>query len=161
MNRDEIYMRKALELAHLAAEQDEVPVGALVVKRSTGEIVGRGFNRREYGKSPLTHAEIIAIDEASRKLGGWRLIDCELFVTLEPCPMCAGAIINSRVERVVFGAADIKAGSCGSVVNLFELPYNHKPELTGGVLAEECAGVLSEFFKNLRAVKARKKAGIG
>lgn len=161
MNRDEIYMRKALELAQLAAGQDEVPVGAIVVKKSTGEIVGRGFNRREYGKSPLTHAEIIAIDEASRKLGGWRLIDCELFVTLEPCPMCAGAIINSRVERVVFGAADIKAGSCGSVVNLFELPYNHKPELTGGVLAEECADVLSEFFKNLRANKARKKAGIG
>lgn len=161
MNRDEIYMRKALELAQLAAEQDEVPVGAVVVKKSTGEIVGRGFNRREYGKSPLTHAEIIAIDEASRKLGGWRLVDCELFVTLEPCPMCAGAIINSRVERVVFGAADIKAGSCGSVVNLFELPYNHKPELTGGVLAEECAGVLSDFFKNLRANKARKKAGIG
>lgn len=161
MNRDEIYMRKALELAQLAAEQDEVPVGAVVVKKSTGEIVGRGFNRREYGKSPLTHAEIIAIDEASRKLGGWRLVDCELFVTLEPCPMCAGAIINSRVERVVFGAADIKAGSCGSVVNLFELPYNHKPELIGGVLAEECAGVLSDFFKNLRANKARKKAGIG
>jgi len=161
MNRDEIYMRKALELAQLAAEQDEVPVGAVVVKKSTGEIVGRGFNRREYGKSPLTHAEIIAIDEASRKLGGWRLVDCELFVTLEPCPMCAGAIINSRVERVVFGAADIKAGSCGSVVNLFELPYNHMPELIGGVLAEECAGVLSDFFKNLRANKARKKAGIG
>ncbi len=158
MNRDEIYMRKALELAKLAAEQDEVPVGAIVVKKSTGEIVGRGFNRREYGKSPLTHAEMIAIDEASRRLGGWRLIDCELFVTLEPCPMCAGAIINSRIERVIFGTADSKAGSCGSVVNLFELPYNHKPELAGGVLAEECAGVLSDFFKNLRA---RKKAGVG
>lgn len=158
MNRDEIYMKKALELAYLAAEQGEVPVGAVVVKKSTGEIVGRGFNRREYGKSPLTHAEIIAIDEASRKLGGWRLIDCELYVTLEPCPMCAGAIINSRIERVVFGAADLKAGSCGSIINLFELPYNHKPELVGGVLAEKCADVLSEFFKNLRA---RKKAGIG
>lgn len=158
MNRDEIYMKKALELANLAAEQGEVPVGAVVVKKSTGEIVGRGFNRREYGKSPLTHAEIIAIDEASRKLGGWRLIDCEMYVTLEPCPMCAGAIINSRIERVVFGTADLKAGSCGSIINLFELPYNHKPELVGGVLAEECADVLSEFFKNLRA---RKKAGIG
>ncbi len=148
--RDEIYMKKALELARIAAEQGEVPVGAIVVKKTTGEIVGRGFNRREYGKSPLTHAEIVAIDEASRRLGGWRLIDCELYVTLEPCPMCAGAMINSRIERVVFGAYDKKAGSCGSVTNLFELPYNHKPELVGGVLESECAGVLSEFFKNLR-----------
>lgn len=148
--RDEIYMKKALELARIAAEQGEVPVGAIIVKNSTGEIVGRGFNRREYGKSPLTHAEIVAIDEASRRLGGWRLIDCELYVTLEPCPMCAGAMINSRIERVVFGAYDKKAGSCGSVTNLFELPYNHKPELVGGVLESECAGVLSEFFKNLR-----------
>lgn len=157
MNRDEIYMKKALELAKLAAEQGEVPVGAVVVNKSTGEIVGRGFNRREYGKSPLTHAEIIAIDEASRKLGGWRLINCELFVTLEPCPMCAGAIINSRIERVIFGASDVKAGSCGSLINLFELPYNHKPELVKGVLAEKCAAILLEFFKKLRA----KKAGLG
>ena len=156
--RDEIYMKKALELAEIAASQGEVPVGAIVVKKSTGEIVGRGFNRREYGKSPLTHAEIIAIDEASRKLGGWRLIDCELYVTLEPCPMCAGAIINSRIERVVYGAADKKAGSCGSVVNLFELPYNHKPELISGVLAGECSKILSDFFSDLRL---RKKAGIG
>ena len=153
MDRDEIYMRKALELAELAAGQGEVPVGAIVVKRSTGEIVGRGFNRREYGRSPLTHAEIVAIDQASRKLGGWRLIDCELFVTLEPCPMCAGAMINSRIERVVFGASDPKAGSCGSVVNLFELPYNHKPQLVGGVLKEECADILSRFFRQLRENK--------
>ena len=155
MQRDRIYMKKALELARIAAEQGEVPVGAVVVKKSSGEIIGRGFNRREYGRSPLTHAEIIAIDEASRRLGGWRLIDCELFVTLEPCPMCAGAMINSRIERVVFGAFDPKAGSCGSVVNLFELPYNHKPELKGGVLEAECAGILSEFFRELRQ---RKKA---
>ena len=147
---DCVYMKKALELAEIAAQQGEVPVGAVVVKDSTGEIIGRGFNRREYGRSPLTHAEIIAIDEASRRLGGWRLIDCELFVTLEPCPMCAGAMINSRIERVVFGAFDPKAGSCGSVVNLFELPYNHKPELVGGVLESECAEILSEFFKQLR-----------
>lgn len=153
MDRDEIYMLKALELAEIAAEQLEVPVGAIVVKKSTGEIVGRGFNRREYGRSPLTHAEIIAIDQASKKLGGWRLIDCELYVTLEPCPMCAGAIINSRVERVVFGAYDKKAGSCGSIVNLFELPYNHKPELVGGVLETECSAVLSEFFSKLRKIK--------
>ncbi len=153
MQRDEVYMKKALELAKIAAKQGEVPVGAIVVKKSTGEIIGRGFNRREYGRSPLTHAEIIAIDEASKRLGGWRLIDCELFVTLEPCPMCAGAVINSRIERVVFGAYDQKAGSCGSVTNLFELPYNHKPELVGGLLESECAGILSEFFKQLRQTK--------
>lgn len=153
MDRDEIYMRKALELAELAAGQGEVPVGAIVVKRPTGEIVGRGFNRREYGRSPITHAEIVAIETASRKLGGWRLIDCELYVTLEPCPMCAGAIINSRIQRVVFGAADPKAGSCGSVVNLFELPFNHKPEFIGGVLERECSQILSDFFKKLRESK--------
>lgn len=152
-DRDEVYMKKALELAQIAAEQGEVPVGAIVVKKSTGEIVGRGFNRREYGRSPLTHAEIVAIDEASKRLGGWRLVDCELFVTLEPCPMCAGAMINSRVERVVFGAYDAKAGSCGSVIDLFELPYNHKPELVGGVLEKECADILSDFFKKLRQTK--------
>lgn len=150
MTYDEIYMKKALELAQIASEQGEVPVGAIVVKKSTGEIVGRGFNKREYEKSPLNHAELIAIDEASRKLGGWRLIDCELFVTLEPCPMCAGAIINSRIERVVFGAFDTKAGSCGSIINLFDLPYNHKPDLIGGILKDECSDILSVFFKNLR-----------
>lgn len=157
MNLDEIYMSKALELAEIAASQEEVPVGAVVVKNSTGEIIGRGFNRREYGKSPLTHAEIIAIDQASRKLGGWRLIDCTLYVTLEPCPMCAGAVINSRIGRVVFGAADKKAGSCGSVVDLFELPYNHKPQLVGGVLEDSCGKILSDFFKNLR--ETRKSSG--
>lgn len=106
MTRDELYMKKALELAEIAADQGEVPVGAIVVKRSSGEIIGRGFNCREYGRSPLTHAELVAIEEASRNLGGWRLMGCELFVTLEPCPMCTGAIINSRIERVVFGAYD-------------------------------------------------------
>ncbi len=150
MTRDEIYMKKALELAQIAADRGEVPVGALVVKRSTGEIIGRGYNQREFGRSPLTHAELIAIDGASRKLGGWRLIDCELYVTLEPCPMCAGAVINSRIERVIFGAYDPKAGSCGSVTDLFSLPYNHKPDLTGGVLRDECAEVLTSFFKRLR-----------
>ena len=148
--RDEVYMRKALELARLAALDGEVPVGALVVKRSSGEIVGRGFNRREGCRCPVDHAEIIAIREASKKLGGWRLMDCELFVTLEPCPMCAGAVINSRIERVVFGAYDPKAGSCVSVTDLFSLPYNHKPECAGGILKEECAQVLSEFFRQLR-----------
>lgn len=155
MNTDEIYMKKALQLAEIAAEQGEVPVGAVVVRNSDGRIIGRGFNRREYGKSPLSHSEIVAIDQASRFLGGWRLIDCTLFCTLEPCPMCAGAIINSRINRVVFGAYDKKAGSCGSVVNLFELEYNHKPQFKGGVLEEECAGILSDFFSSLRETKRK------
>lgn len=153
---DEYYMKKALELARAAGDEGEVPVGAIVVKKSTGEIVGCGYNKREGSKSPLAHAEISAIDTASKKLGGWRLIDCELFVTLEPCPMCVGAIINARIERVVFGAYDPKAGSCGSVIDLFELPYNHKPELIGGVLESECSQVLSDFFKKLRETKRQK-----
>lgn len=149
-------MLEALELAKIAASEGETPVGAVVVKKSTGEIVGRGYNRRETAKSPLAHAEIIALDEASRTLGGWRVLDCELFVTLEPCPMCAGAIINSRIERVVYGAKDYKAGSVESVQKMFELGYNHKPEVTAGVLEEECAAVLSEFFRELRASKKDK-----
>lgn len=150
-------MLEAIGLARLAAAEGETPVGAVVVKKSTGEIVGRGYNRRENAKSPLAHAEIIALDEASRTLGGWRVLGCELFVTLEPCPMCAGAIINSRIERVVYGAKDYKAGSVESVQKMFELPYNHKPEITAGVLEEECANLLSEFFRELRASKKDKK----
>ena len=151
--KDNFYMSRALELARQAAELGEVPVGAIVVKKSSGEIVGEGYNRREVDKSSTAHAEILAIQEASAKLGGWRLIDCELYVTLEPCPMCAGAIINSRIERVIYGASDHKAGSCGSVVNLFELPYNHKPELVGGVMNEQCSSILTEFFRKLREKK--------
>lgn len=146
--QDIIFMQAAIEQAMLAAGEDEVPVGAVIVK--DGEIISRGRNRRELGKNALYHAETEAIDNACKALGGWRLMGCTLYVTLEPCPMCAGAIINSRIERVVFGAYDKKAGSCGSVVNLFELPYNHKPELSGGVLEEECAELLSSFFKKLR-----------
>lgn len=150
------YMKRAIELAKIAAENGEVPVGAVVVKRSNGEIVGEGYNKRETKKSPLAHAEIEAVNQASLTLGGWRLVDCEIYVTLEPCPMCAGAIINSRLERVVFGAYDKKAGACGSVVNLFELPFNHFPEIKGGVMQEESAEILSEFFKDLRS-KPKKK----
>lgn len=149
----EFYMQEALRLAEYAASLGEAPIGAVVVKKATGEIIGRGYNRRELDKSPLAHAEIMALDEASRKLGGWRVVDSVLYVTLEPCPMCAGAIINSRIDGVVFGAYDKKAGSCGSVVNLFELPYNHKPELLGGVMEKECAEILSSFFKKLRESK--------
>lgn len=145
---DEDYMREALALAKKALELGEVPVGAVAVWE--GKIVGRGYNRRETDKNALRHAEISAIDEACKNLGGWRLWKGELYVTLEPCPMCAGAIINSRIKRLVFGARDPKAGSCGSVANLFELPYNHKPEITEGVLKEECSKILSEFFKELR-----------
>lgn len=155
---DTLYMKKALELAKKAYDMGEAPIGAVVVKKSTGQIVGQGYNRRETDKSPLAHAEIIAIEEASKTLGGWRLIDCELYVTLEPCPMCAGAIINSRIERVIYGAEDKKAGSLSSVINLFELPYNHKPQITSGVLQEECSQILSDFFKELRIKKQNKKA---
>jgi len=142
-------MREALALAQEAAADGEVPIGCVVVK--DGVIVGRGRNRRELGKNALYHAEIMAIDEACKTLGGWRLFGCELYVTLEPCPMCAGAIINSRIDKVYFGASDPKAGSCGSLVNLFELPYNHKPQVESGVLGEECAAVLKDFFKKLRS----------
>ena len=142
-------MRAALALARQAADEGEVPVGAVVVY--SNQIIAEGRNRREQGKSALCHAELEAIQNACHALGGWRLWQCELYVTLEPCPMCAGAIINARIPRVIFGAFDKKAGSCGSVVNLFELPYNHKPELVSGVLQDECAAVLTEFFKKLRS----------
>ena len=151
----ETYMQEALALAAEAAAEGEVPVGAVVVRESDGAIVGRGRNRREQARHALSHAEIEAIDEACKTLGGWRLSGCTLYVTLEPCPMCAGAIINARLDRVVFGAADPKAGSCGSLVDLFSLPYNHKPEVLSGVLEEECAAVLKNFFRDLR--EKRKK----
>lgn len=145
-----IYMEKAIELAKLAAEAGEIPVGAVVVRRRDGAIIGEGFNRRELDKNPVAHAEIIAIENAAKTLGGWRLSGCDLYVTLEPCPMCAGAIINSRIDRIFFGAYDKKAGSVYSVVELFSLPYNHKPEIYAGIMQEECSALLSEFFKSLR-----------
>ncbi len=151
MEREEAFMREALRLAREAAADGEVPVGAVVVKNNVVIAVGR--NRRETAKNALCHAELEAIHNACAQLGGWRLWQCELYVTLEPCPMCAGAIINARIPRVIFGASDQKAGSCGSVVNLFELPYNHKPELVGGVLADECAALLTNFFQELRDKK--------
>lgn len=145
---DKDFMLAAIAQARLAAEENEVPVGAVITLK--GEIVSVGRNRREYGKNALYHAEIEAIDNACKALGGWRLWECEMFVTLEPCPMCTGAIINSRIRRVVFGAYDKKAGCCGSVTNLFDMPFNHKPELEGGFMQEECAAILSDFFKRLR-----------
>ena len=148
-------MRIAISLAQEAAQDGEVPIGAVVVRE--GQIISTGRNRREKGKNALLHAELEAIYSACKALGGWRLWQCELFVTLEPCPMCAGAIINARLRRVVYGAKDAKAGSCGSVINLFELPYNHKPACEGGLLAEECAALLTEFFTGLRKRKAIEK----
>ncbi len=154
MEKQEYFMKKAIEQAKKAALVGEVPVGAVIVK--DGKIISRGKNQRENTKNALKHAEIIAIDKACKKLGGWRLEDCEMYVTLEPCPMCAGAIINSRIKRVIFGAYDYKAGSVNSVIKLFDLPYNHKPETVGGVLQEECSGLLSDFFYNLRISKRCK-----
>ena len=152
---DARWMRRALALAAEAAAEGEVPVGAVVVFR--GEEISCGRNRRERGKNALAHAELEAIDGACRALGGWRLWQCELYVTLEPCPMCAGAIINARIPRVVFGARDPKAGSCGSVADLFALPYNHRPQVCAGVLEEECAAVLRSFFRSLRARRQAEK----
>ena len=148
------FMKKALEYATLAKETLDVPVGAVVV--CDGEIVSCGYNRREGEKNALCHAEIEAINKACKKLGGWRLHQCDLYVTLEPCPMCAGAIINSRIKNVYFGAKDNKAGSFGSVINMAELPYNHKPEIHGGIMENECSTLLSEFFKDLRIKKQNK-----
>lgn len=153
MADEQIFMRTALTLAAEAAAEGEVPVGAVVVK--DGTIVGMGRNRREKGKNALAHAELEAIDSACRRLGGWRLHECEIYVTLEPCPMCMGAIINARLIRVVFGAYDKKAGSCGSVVNLCDYPYNHHPQILGGVMQPECAEALSDFFRSLRKKSAR------
>lgn len=144
----EEFMRIAIQQAKLSAEEGEVPVGAVVVR--DGEVISVGRNRRESDKNALAHAELEAIDRACKTLGGWRLWQCELYVTLEPCPMCAGANINSRLRRVVYGACDRKAGSCGSVVNLFDLPYNHRPELLAGFMGEECGQLLTDFFREMR-----------
>lgn len=148
MDTDILFMEKALALAKKAAGEGEVPVGAVIVRNA--EVIAEGRNRREYGKNALYHAEIEAINNACAALGGWRLPGCTLYVTLEPCPMCAGAIINSRIERVVYGAADHRFGSVESVQRIFDLPYNHRPEVNAGVLEAECAALLSSFFKTLR-----------
>lgn len=152
----EYYMQEALGLAKQAAELGEVPIGCVIVKDDT--IVGRGYNSRETGKTALGHAEIMAIADACRNLGGWRLWQCRLYVTLEPCPMCAGAIINARIPTVIYGARDEKAGSVESVQEMFSLPYNHKPEVISGVLEEECAQALRSFFRELRERK-KNRAG--
>lgn len=148
------WMGAALEEARKAAELGEVPVGAVIVRR--GEIVAAAHNTRETQRNATHHAELLAIDAACKALGGWRLWECELFVTLEPCPMCAGAIINSRLRRVVYGAADTKAGCCGSVTDLFALPFNHHPVVEKGLRAEEARELLAAFFARLRAERGKK-----
>lgn len=142
------FMLAAYEMAKQAYDDGEVPVGAVIVRNN--EIISRGRNRREKAKNALLHAEIDAIDNACKALGGWRLWNCELYVTLEPCPMCAGAIINAHIPKVYFGAYDFKNGSCGTITNLFEMPYNFKPECVGGIMADECSALLKDFFKKLR-----------
>ncbi len=150
-NLDEKFMLEALKEAKKAEFENEVPVGAVIVFEN--KIIAAGRNRRESSKNALSHAEIEAINNACNFLQSWRLLGCTLYVTLEPCPMCAGAIINSRISRLVYGAKDKKAGSCGSVINLFNPPFNHKPEITSGILEKECSNILTEFFKKLRGIK--------
>ena len=142
------YMGMALKLAREAAAAGEVPVGCVIVRGD--EVVGTGRNRRETDRSALAHAEIEAIAMACRKLGGWRLWECTMYVTLEPCPMCAGAIVNARIPRVVYGASDAKCGACGGVCDLFAMEFNHHPQVEKGIREEECAALLTDFFQNLR-----------
>jgi len=144
----EKYMTEALSLARLAMAEGEVPVGCVIVQN--GRVIARGHNRREREQNALLHAEIAAIGEACKALGRWRLDDCQLYVTLEPCPMCAGAMLNARIARVIFGARDKTMGACGGVLNLFEEAFGYHPRLIGGVLEPECAALLQDFFSGLR-----------
>lgn len=141
-------MYEALNLAHKAYAEGEVPVGAVIVK--DGKIIATGRNMREKKQNALSHAEIEAINNACKELGSWRLDDCEMYVTLEPCPMCTGAIINARIKTLIFGAYDSRAGSIDSVINLCDYPYNHKPEIYGGICEDECLSIIKKFFENLR-----------
>lgn len=154
---DEKFMQMALAEAKNAADFGEVPIGAVIVRN--GVVVGRGYNLRERAKDPTAHAELLAIKQASETLGGWRLIGCTLYVTLEPCPMCAGAIVQSRIDRVVYGVSDPKAGCAGTLMNLLqEERFNHQVEVTSGILAEECSVILKDFFRELRERQRRNKA---
>ena len=155
--QDERYMREALAEAGIAREMDEVPVGAVIVYRGE-RIIGRGHNEKETGKNALYHAELIAIDRACRELGGWRLPESTLYVTLEPCPMCAGAIVNARIGRVVIGTADPRTGAFGGITDLNALPLNHKPEIVSGVLGEECAELLRSYFREKREKAKTEKS---
>lgn len=143
-------MIQALLQAEKALEIGEVPIGAVIFHKPSGKIIGTGYNRREIDKDPLAHAELIAIHKAAIALGGWRLSGCQIIVTLEPCPMCCGGIINSRIDDVYFGSYDLKAGSALSVQEMFSFAYNHKPNVYGGIMEEACTKILSDFFKTLR-----------
>ncbi|MBO4343654.1 MAG: nucleoside deaminase [Clostridia bacterium] len=153
INVQDKFMKSAIKRAKTAASHGETPIGAVIVK--DGKIIASGRNRREEKKNALCHAEISAIDKACKKLGGWRLCGCDIYVTLEPCAMCAGAIINSRIENVYFGAYDKKAGSFGTLCDFNSFGYNHKPGVYGGILEKECSELLSDFFKSLRKSKEK------
>ena len=155
MDKDELFMREAMRLARLAEEIDEVPVGALVVRGDT--VIATAYNTRETSKCATHHAEILAIEEACRALGGWRLPDTTLYVTMEPCAMCAGAIINARIPRVVYGTPDIRFGAFGSKIDLAAVGMNHTPEIVGGVLLEECREMLTSYFKKKREAEKERK----
>lgn len=149
-DKDIAFMQQAIELARQAAQSGEVPVGAIVVDNATNEVLSKAYNLRQTNKIATAHAEIIAIEDACKKKKSWRLSGCTLYVTLEPCPMCAGAIVNSRIERVVYGAKDELAGCCGSVINFNSYPFNHSFEITQGVCESECRELLRKFFKEKR-----------
>ena len=156
MTQDEKYMKEAIRQAKKAYALDEVPIGCVIVQ--DGKIIARGYNRRNTDKNTLAHAEITAINKASKKIGDWRLEECTLYVTLEPCAMCAGAILNARIKRVVYGASDSKFGAVRSVCSLFDMRFNHHPEVEAGVLEEEAAALMTEFFQNLRlTLRSRPK----
>ena len=156
MDTDEKYMREALRQARRAAKLGEVPIGCVITHE--GEIIGRGYNRRNTDRSTLAHAEILAIRRAARKIGDWRLEDCTIYITLEPCPMCAGAIVQARIPRCVIGCMNPKAGCAGSVTNLLEMKgFNHQVEVTRGILEEECSEMLKAFFQELRVRDSERK----
>ncbi len=157
LTEEERYMKEAIRQAHKAWKLQEVPIGCVIVK--DGKIIARGYNRRNTDKNTLAHAELLAIRKASRAVGDWRLEECTMYITLEPCQMCAGAIVQARISRVVIGSRNPKAGCAGSVLNLLQMPrFNHQVELTEGILEEECSSMLTDFFKELRS--QRKKAAL-
>lgn len=147
----EKFMKQALKEARKAYEKEEIPIGAVIVKN--GKVIARGYNEKEMKKNTLKHAELVAIEKASKKLDCWRLQDCDLYVTLEPCPMCMGAILNARIHTLYFGTEDPKSGACGSVVDLTQYPFNHKLQVEKGIMQQECANILTTFFKELRKKK--------
>ena len=148
MFKDNIFMTEALKLAKVAAQAGEIPVGAVIVQNDA--IIATGYNQRENKHNALSHAEIEAINNACKTLNRWRLSDCDIYVTLEPCPMCAGAILNARINKLIYAVSDYKSGACGSVINLFDMPFNHRPKIVTHVLEKECTEELTNFFQNIR-----------